>query len=85
MSEKNLKEIVKSQLHHKGIAFSRLILWSAFTIISSQMLHANAANLRDGTSITKFNYPAVCVFTDFVSELIPPIDARLVRSKNTKK
>lgn len=76
---------MKSQPNKNNLFSFQLIFLILTALACPQISSANAENLRDGTSITKFNYPAVCVFTDFLTELIPPIDARLVRSKNTKK
>lgn len=70
---------IKSPFNQKLIFF----LFAQILFLNIQI--TNAAELLKGTSVQKFNYPAVCVFTDFVGELIPPVSANLVRSKNTKK
>ncbi len=80
-SEISIKNVYKSAKTFNFKLISQLVAQALLLHI----LPANADDLRSSTSVQKFNYPAVCIFTDFVGELIPPISANLVRSKNTKR
>lgn len=72
--------------HNRKSKFIRKLIFSLLTkVLLLNLQIGHASDLRTGTSVQKFNYTAVCVFTDFVGELIPPVSANLVRSKNTKR